>query len=196
MSYVLQSIASPLGPLVAIAGPAGVCMLEFGEPDRLEAQMAAIRRWFRSDAVAGDNAHLDRLRDELDAYFDGALTRFTVPVVTPGTPFQERVWSALQCIPYGETRSYEDVARTVGAVSAPRAVGRANGSNRIAIVVPCHRVVNKDGKLGGYGGQLWRKRALLDLERPSLLRSGIRRSGERDSGYVADVAVTAGGRAK
>ena len=170
MSRVLQSIESPLGPLVAVAGPDGVGMLEFGEPDRLEAQMAQLRRWFRSEAVAGDNAHLERLRSELGAYFDRALTRFTVPVVTPGTPFQQRVWSELQRIPYGETRSYEDVARAVGVVSAPRAVGRANGSNRIAIVVPCHRVVNKDGKLGGYGGQLWRKEALLRLERPSLLR--------------------------
>jgi AraC family transcriptional regulator of adaptative response/methylated-DNA-[protein]-cysteine methyltransferase len=169
MTCVRQSIDSPLGPLVAVAGPDGVCMLEFGEPERLEAQMATVRRWFQSDAVTGDHAHLERLRDELRAYFEGTLTRFTVPVVMPGTPFQERVWAELQRIPYGETRSYEDVARAVGVVSAPRAVGRANGSNRIAIVVPCHRVVNKDGKLGGYGGQLWRKEALLRLERPSLL---------------------------
>jgi AraC family transcriptional regulator of adaptative response/methylated-DNA-[protein]-cysteine methyltransferase len=98
------------------------------------------------------------------------LTHFTVPVVMPGTPFQQRVWSELRRIPYGETRSYEDVARAVGVVSAPRAVGRANGSNRIAIVVPCHRVVNKNGQLGGYGGELWRKEALLRIERPSLLR--------------------------
>jgi O-6-methylguanine DNA methyltransferase len=170
MTYVRQSIDSPLGPLVTVAGPDGFCLLEFAEPDRLDAQMTAVRRWFRSDAVAGDSPHLDRLRSELDAYFAGALRRFTVPVVIPGTPFQERVWSELRRIPYGETRSYEDVARAVGAGTAQRAVGRANGSNRIAIVVPCHRVVNKDGALGGYGGQLWRKEALLRLERPSLLR--------------------------
>ncbi len=169
MTCVLQSIDSPLGPLVAVAAPEGVCMLEFGEPDRLEAQMTTVRRLFRTDTVAGENAHLQTLRDELRSYFAGALTRFSVPVVTPGTSFQQRVWSELLRIPYGETRSYEDVARAVGAVSAPRAVGRANGSNRIAIVVPCHRVVNKDGKLGGYGGQLWRKEALLRIERPSLL---------------------------
>ena len=169
MTYVRQSIDSPLGPLVTVAGPDGVCLLEFAEPDRLDAQLAAVRRWFGSDAVAGDSPHLDHLRGELDAYFAGALKQFTVPVVTPGTVFQERVWSELKRIPYGETRSYEDVARAVGVASAPRAVGRANGSNRIAIVVPCHRVVNKDGALGGYGGQLWRKQALLRLERPSLL---------------------------
>ena len=145
-------------------------MLEFGEPARLEAQMTTVRRWFRSEAIAGENGHLNQLRDELREYFAGKLTHFTVPVVTPGTPFQQRVWSELRRIPYGETRSYEDVARAVGVVSGPRAVGRANGSNRIAIVVPCHRVVNKDGQLGGYGGQLWRKEALLRIERPSLLR--------------------------
>lgn len=169
MTYVRQSMDSPLGPLVTVAGPDGVCLLEFAEPVRLDAQMAAVRRWFGSDVIAGSSPYLDRLRDELDAYFARALKQFTVPVVTPGTPFQERVWSELRRIPYGETRSYEDVARAVGTVSAPRAVGRANGSNRIAIVVPCHRVVNKGGALGGYGGQLWRKEALLRLERPSLL---------------------------
>jgi O-6-methylguanine DNA methyltransferase len=170
MTCVHQSIDSPLGQLVTVAGPDGVCLLEFAEPDRLEGQMAAVRRWFRSEVVPGNGHHLDQLRKELEAYFAGALRRFTVPVVVPGTPFQERVWSELRRIPYGETRSYEDVARAVGAVSASRAVGRANGSNRIAIVVPCHRVVNKSGALGGYGGQLWRKEALLRLERPSLLR--------------------------
>ena len=169
MTYVRQSIDSPLGPLVTVAGPDGICLLEFAEPDRVDAQLAAVKRWFGSDPVAGDSPYLDQLRGELDAYFAGALKQFTVSVVTPGTPFQERVWSELKRIPYGETRSYEDVARAVGVVSAPRAVGRANGSNRIAIVVPCHRVVNKGGALGGYGGQLWRKEALLRLERPSLL---------------------------
>ena len=170
MAYVLQSIDSPLGPLVTVARPDGVCLLEFSVPGRIEAQMAMVLRRFRSRAVPGENSHLDRLREELEAYFAGALRQFTVPVVTPGTPFQERVWSELQRIPYGETRSYEDVARAVGTATAQRAVGRANGSNRIAIVVPCHRVVNKNGQLGGYGGQLWRKQALLRLERPSLIR--------------------------
>src|SRR5262245_9094199 len=170
MTYVLQSIDSPLGPLVTVANADGVCLLEFSEPGRIEAQMAMVRRWFKSQAVPGVNSHLDRLRDELRAYFAGRLKEFTIPLVTPGTPFQERVWSELKRIPYGETRSYEEVARAVGTASAHRAVGRANGSNRVAIVVPCHRVVNKNGQLGGYGGHLWRKQALLRLERPSLIR--------------------------
>ena len=163
--YVFHTIDSPLGPLVVAAGPDAVCLLEFSLPARLEAQMAAIRRWFRTEVTPGTNAHLELLRDELAAYFDGRLQQFTVPVTTPGTPFQEKVWSALQRIPYGQTRSYEELALTVASRTAQRAVGRANGMNRIAIVIPCHRVVNKSGALGGYGGELWRKEALLGLER-------------------------------
>ena len=92
------------------------------------------------------------------------LVALSVPVAMAGTPFQERVWAELLRIPYGQTRSYEELARAVGAPGAQRAVGLANGSNRIAIVIPCHRVINKSGKLGGYGGELWRKKALLALE--------------------------------
>ena len=94
----------------------------------------------------------------------GSRTRFEVPLVYPGSPFQRAVWEQLLRIPYGEMRSYEDVAIAVGAPGAQRAVGRANGQNRIAILIPCHRVVNKGGKLCGYGGGLWRKQFLLDLE--------------------------------
>src|SRR5204862_4487558 len=100
-------------------------------------------------------------------YFAGARSAFEVPVHAPGSPFEERVWNALLAIPFGQTRSYEDIARAVGSARAVRAVGRANGLNRIAIVIPCHRVVNKSGELGGYGGGLRRKQFLLDLERTS-----------------------------
>src|SRR5262249_7193303 len=86
-------------------------------------------------------------------------------LVYPGSPFQRRVWEQLLQIPYGETRSYEDLAIAVGSMGAQRAVGRANGMNRIAIVIPCHRVVNKNGQIGGYGGGLRRKQFLLDLEK-------------------------------
>lgn len=164
MRVVIRRIDSPLGPLVAGASANGICLLEFPEPDRLEPQLAAIRRRLGCTTDEGDSVHLDSLDSELADYFAGTLTRFTVPVVTAGTPFQQRVWTALRRIPYGETRSYEDVARTIGASGAPRAVGQANGMNPVAIVVPCHRVINKSGALGGYGGQLWRKEALLKLE--------------------------------
>src|SRR5688572_12776430 len=107
-----------------------------------------------------------RIGKELDAYFAGELREFTVPLETPGSPFQRAVWEELLRIPYGETRSYGEQARRLGQpLEMVRAVGRANGDNRIAIVIPCHRVIGADGKLTGYGGGLWRKRRLLDLER-------------------------------
>lgn len=169
-NVVVHTIDSPLGPLVIGARPDGVCLLEFSSPERLPAQIASVRRTFRCDVADGDNEHLAQLRRELDAYFAGTLRNFTVPLIWPGTPFQERVWAELLRIPYGETRSYESIAAAVATIRAQRAVGRANGTNRIAIVIPCHRVVNKDGKLGGYGGMLWRKEALLGLERTGMLR--------------------------
>ncbi len=155
---------SPLGPLVAGASPRGVCLLEFTDRRGFERQVEVVRRLFRCPIVPGRHPLLETLGSELAAYFAGSLRDFSVPVDAPGTPFQQRVWEALRGIPYGETRSYEDLARAVGVPGAPRAVGRANGLNRVAIVVPCHRVVNKDGQLGGYGGGLWRKQFLLDLE--------------------------------
>jgi AraC family transcriptional regulator of adaptative response/methylated-DNA-[protein]-cysteine methyltransferase len=162
---LLRRLSGPLGPMVAGATEQGVCLLEFGEPARLEAQLAAVRRRFDGPTLPGSNGHLDTLERELGAYFAGTLRSFTVPVVVAGTTFQERVWSALRAIPYGETRSYEQVAEAVSSPRAVRAVGMANGRNRVAIVIPCHRVVNKSGDLGGYGGGLWRKRFLLELER-------------------------------
>lgn len=166
---IVQTIDSPIGPLRAGARDAGVCLLEFSVPERLEAQTQCVRRLFDCETVEGDHRLLAQLREELRGYFAGTLKCFTVPLVAPGTPFQERVWSELLRIPYGDTRSYESVAVSVAAVKAQRAVGRTNGLNRIAIVIPCHRVVNKDGKLGGYGGGLWRKEALLGLERTGRL---------------------------
>jgi AraC family transcriptional regulator of adaptative response/methylated-DNA-[protein]-cysteine methyltransferase len=158
-------IESPVGPLLAGARPEGVCLLEFTDRRALEAQFATVRQRFACAVVPGRHDHLDQLKDELARYFARSLHQFTVPLTYPGTPFQEKVWSQLQRIPYGQTMSYEGLADAVGVPGAQRAVGRANGQNRIAIVIPCHRVVNKSGKLGGYGGGLWRKEFLLNLER-------------------------------
>jgi AraC family transcriptional regulator of adaptative response/methylated-DNA-[protein]-cysteine methyltransferase len=161
---VTREIDSPLGALIAGATPDGICLLEFPEPDRLEPQLAAVRRRLGCAVAPGRSDHLDQLEHELGAYFDGTLAQFTVSVVARGTPFQERVWSELRRIPYGNTRSYEAMARAIGTPGASRAVGHANGMNPVAIVVPCHRVINKNGGLGGYGGRLWRKERLLRLE--------------------------------
>ena len=113
----------------------------------------------------GSNTVLDGLRTQLQEYFAGQRRAFTVPLNASGTPFQQRVWTALCEIPYGETWSYLQLALRIGDALATRAVGYANGANPIAIVIPCHRVINADGGDGGYGGGLWRKRILLDLER-------------------------------
>jgi AraC family transcriptional regulator of adaptative response/methylated-DNA-[protein]-cysteine methyltransferase len=161
---------SPVGPLIAGATDEKVCLLEYTDRRMLEAQLDTVRRRFRAAVVPGTSPVLDHLKAELGEYFEGRRRDFTVPLTYPGTGFQVKVWDALRRIPYGETRSYQDMAVAVGSPRAVRAVGRANGLNRIAIVIPCHRVVNKDGKLGGYGGGLWRKQLLLDLERSGLPR--------------------------
>jgi AraC family transcriptional regulator of adaptative response/methylated-DNA-[protein]-cysteine methyltransferase len=162
---LLAWIQSPLGPLVAGATAEGVCLLEFSDRRMLETQLAVVRKLLAAPAVPGSNRHLQRLERELADYFAGSLRGFSVPLVYPGTRFQRRVWEQLLAIPYGETRSYQGLARALGEPSAVRAVGRANGLNRLAIVIPCHRVINKDGRLGGYGGGLRRKQYLLELER-------------------------------
>jgi len=105
---------------------------------------------------------------QLSAYFTGELRQFDLPLRLKGTPFQLSVWEQLLKIPYGETRSYLDIARELGNPGAVRAVGAANGANPIVIIVPCHRVINSSGKLGGYGGGLWRKAWLLRHENEML----------------------------
>jgi AraC family transcriptional regulator of adaptative response/methylated-DNA-[protein]-cysteine methyltransferase len=164
-AVLLKWIRSPLGPLVAGATQRGVCLLEFTDRRMCEAQLEAVKRHFGGSLVPGSNTHLTLLEQELAAYFSGALRTFKTPLVYPGTEFQQRVWKRLLRIPYGKTMSYEQMADEIGSPSAVRAVGRANGMNRIAILIPCHRVVAKDGTLCGYGGGLARKQFLLDLER-------------------------------
>lgn len=158
-------IDSPLGPLIAAAVDEGLCLLEFTDRRMLEAQLARVRRCIDRPAIEGDHPHLQQVRRELAEYFAGRRTTFAVPLHAPGSPFEQRVWQALQQIPCGETRSYVALARTIGSPRSARAVGRANGMNRLAIVIPCHRVVRDDGTVGGYGGGRWRKEWLLRREK-------------------------------
>jgi methylated-DNA-[protein]-cysteine S-methyltransferase len=150
-----RTIDSPIGPLtLAGRGPVltNLRMVEQTyEPSR--AGWAPDHRAF-ADAV-----------DQLDAYFAGERTDFDLELDLQGTEFQRRVWKALLTIPYGETRSYGEIAEQIDAPGAARAVGLANGRNPIAIIVPCHRVIGASGNLTGYGGGLDRKRTLLDLEK-------------------------------
>lgn len=155
---------SPLGPIVGAAVEAGVVLLEFGEIERLEKQAPTLRRWFRGPIVTEKHPHLDQLFSELGEYFASTRREFSVPLVVRGTPFEVSVWHALRTIPYGTTCAYADIAQAINNPKAVRAVGSANGRNRIPIIIPCHRVVNADGRLGGYGGGLWRKIRLLELE--------------------------------
>ncbi len=155
LSAVLQS---PLGPVLASAVDRGIVRVWFADEDQAAAQES-------SNECSASRGHLDALKREIDAYFAGRLREFTVPLAPRGTPFQQQVWDRLVAIPYGQTRSYSDIAGEVDNPLAVRAVGAANGANPIAILIPCHRVVAADGSLWGYGGGLWRKQALLDLER-------------------------------
>jgi AraC family transcriptional regulator of adaptative response/methylated-DNA-[protein]-cysteine methyltransferase len=160
----LRWIETPLGPMVAGASDAGVCLLIFVGDSDIEAELRGLRDGLGCAVLPGKHPLLDRLETELAAYFAGRLRQFSLPLHQPGTAFQQAVWAALQAIPFGETRSYRDIATAVGRPAATRAVGTANGRNRIAVVIPCHRVINAGGALGGYGGGLERKRWLLRHE--------------------------------
>ncbi len=155
---------TPLGPMIYGATDDAVCLVEFASRRMLEKQIEQVRRRFDAAVVPGRNGVLDALRVQMTEYFAGKRLAFDLPLDAPGTAFQEGVWAALRTIPYGETWTYEALAARVGVPGAVRAVGTANGANRIAIVIPCHRVVRKTGETGGYGGGRWRKVALLDLE--------------------------------
>jgi len=162
---VATLVPSPLGALLAAATEDGLCMLEFADRKKLPGQAADLTRWFERPVVPGSNPHIEQVIRELEEYFAGKRRDFDVPLDLRGTEFQEAVWRELIRIPFGGTVSYEELALRIGRPGAQRAVGMANGRNRIPIVVPCHRVIQKNGQLRGYGGGLWRKQFLLDLER-------------------------------
>jgi AraC family transcriptional regulator of adaptative response/methylated-DNA-[protein]-cysteine methyltransferase len=157
-------VLTPLGPMIAGGTDAALYFFEFSDRRRLERQLERLRARLDCALVPGTNSVLEQTGNEIESYFEGQRTEFSIPLRTPGTDFQRAVWKCLREIPYGETRSYADVARTIGRPTAVRAVARANGDNRMAVFIPCHRVVGSDGRLTGYGGGLWRKQWLLELE--------------------------------
>ncbi len=160
----ITRILTPLGPMLAGASDKGICLLEFVDRRMLETQLSRLERLMNADFLQGTDNNFEELYTQICEYFEGQRKKFTLPLDIRGTSFQEKAWSALLEIPYGETRSYADQARAVGNSAAVRAVAKANGDNRISIIIPCHRVIGSDGKLTGYGGGLWRKQYLLDLE--------------------------------
>lgn len=162
--FITADLDTPLGPMLAGATYEGICLLEFADRPLLPRRLERVQARLGSAAIPGHHPRLDRLAGQLAEYFAGARRSFDIPLAFTGTPFQERVWRLLCEVPYGGTVSYAELARRAGSPGGSRAVGRANGDNRIAIVVPCHRVVGANGGLGGYGGGVHRKQRLLDLE--------------------------------
>ena len=171
MGLISHTYPSPVGELLAICSPTGLCLLEFVGQARVDRELAQVEAARGGPAVPGHNAHTEQLGQELADYFSGQRRVFDVALDLVGTPFQRRVWQALLEIPYGETWSYAQEASHLGQPTATRAVAAANGQNKISIIVPCHRVIGSNGQLTGYGGGLPRKQFLLALERgePSLL---------------------------
>jgi methylated-DNA-[protein]-cysteine S-methyltransferase len=147
----MATVTAPIGPIRLVGDGDVLVGLYMGDEQGVP-------------ATIGDTPLLREAARQLQAFFDGGLHRFDLPIRLDGTPFQRRVWDALLEIPYGRTISYKQLASRVGSLAGFRAVGAANGRNPISIVVPCHRVIAHDGKLGGYGGGLPRKRWLLDHE--------------------------------
>lgn len=159
-----RHIQTPIGPMIAMANDEGLSLLEFADRPALPAELNELEQRYRYTIIPGEHRYLDQIDREMTAYFNGVLTRFETPLFLPATPFQRTIWSMLLAIPYGETRTYGGMAQALGRPNSSRAVGGANGQNRIAIVVPCHRIIGADGSLTGYGGGQPRKRFLLDLE--------------------------------
>ncbi|SIT88098.1 bifunctional transcriptional activator/DNA repair enzyme AdaA [Pontibacter indicus] len=162
---LLNRITTPLGPMFVCATEKGICLLEFVDRRMLETEFKDLQRLLGATIVAGENEHIKQASVEVAEYFAGSRKTFTLSLDSPGTVFQNLVWESLRQIPYGETRSYQQQAEAVGVPSAVRAVASANGFNRIALVIPCHRVIGKNGKLVGYGGGLERKQWLLEHEK-------------------------------
>lgn len=199
---VSSCFLTPLGEVLAVSTSQGICFLEFTDVTVIEQELSVLLRYlgadikrsvqslggatllenFRrlaglgeqglSDDMRSQVAHIQHLQQELSAFFAGELRQFSVPLALYGTAFQLKVWRALLEIPYGQTCSYQSIAERIGQPTAMRAVAAANGQNPVSILVSCHRVIGKSGRLVGYSGGLWRKECLLALEAPSMVLTG------------------------
>jgi len=159
-----ERFSTPLGPMMAGASDEGLCFLEFTDRRGLEKELIDLKKRIKGVILPGNSKVIEQTKQQLADYFSGTLQDFSLPLFTPGTPFQQQVWDQLRTIPYGQTRSYKEQAGHIGNPKAVRAVATANGMNRLAIIIPCHRVIGSDGSLTGYAGGLARKQWLLDHE--------------------------------
>jgi AraC family transcriptional regulator of adaptative response/methylated-DNA-[protein]-cysteine methyltransferase len=164
----LKRLETPLGTMYAAAVEDGICMLEFTDRKMLETEFKDLAKALNATIVQGDNPHFEILEKELAEYFAGKRKEFSVPLSPVGTQFQKEVWQVLRQIPYGETWSYRKQSDILGDPKKVRAVANANGMNKISILIPCHRVIGSNGTLTGYGGGIWRKQKLLELEQAIL----------------------------
>ncbi|HFK4063495.1 TPA: bifunctional transcriptional activator/DNA repair enzyme AdaA [Kluyvera ascorbata] len=169
-TLLIHRFTTPIGPMFVCASERGVCLLEFVDRRMLETEFSDLQRLLNARIIAGQNEHIRQAENEIAEYFAGKRLRFTLALDTPGSEFQRRVWPALAEIPCGESTHYQALAETLNKPTAARAVAAANGANRIAIVIPCHRVIGKDGSMTGYGGGVARKRWLLEHEKKIVAR--------------------------
>ena len=157
-------LETPMGRMIAIADEAALYLLEFTNRKNMRRQFDRLRKVQNRAILPGRTKITKQIEAELTFYFSGTLTEFKTPLATSGTKFQRQTWDALQSIPHGETRSYAQLAEMIGKPAAVRAVASANANNGLALIIPCHRVIAKDGGLGGYAGGIDRKQKLLNLE--------------------------------
>ncbi|KMQ64258.1 cysteine methyltransferase [Chryseobacterium sp. FH2] len=163
-----KTIETPLGDMFACAVDEGICLLEFTDRKNIENQFKSLSKSLNAEIEEKEHHHFKQLESELKEYFEGRREKFEIPLFIKGTDFQQKVWQLLREIPMGEIRTYKQQSEFLGNPKAIRAVGTANGINKIAILIPCHRVIGSNGELVGYAGGIWRKQKLLELEKAIL----------------------------
>ena len=162
---LIDRLTTPIGPMFVAATEHGICLLDFVDRKSLETALKDLQQRLNAKIISGENDHIRQLKKELKAYFEGTRRTFDIKTETPGTDFQNQVWESLKDIEYGTTTSYQNQAERIKNPKAVRAVASANGHNRISIVIPCHRVIGKNGEMTGYGGGIERKKWLIAHER-------------------------------
>lgn len=165
MNFFLGKINTPFGEMLACVSDAGLYLFEFTDRKKYDNQLKSLRKYSKTEMVLGTHKFLRILQNQIDEFFSGKRKEFDIPLFPNGTEFQKKVWDAMLKIPYGKTVSYSDIAKSIGNPKAVRAVANAIGANKIAIIIPCHRVIGTDGTLTGYGGGLDRKKYLLNIEK-------------------------------
>lgn len=160
----IQKFHTAIGEMIAGANDDGLCLLEFTDRHALPKELEDLKLLLHTEIVEEEHEIIAQTKIQIEEYFKGVRKEFSIKLNTPGTEFQKKVWAVLIDIPYGNTRTYKNQAARLGNSASIRAVGKANGDNRIAIIIPCHRVIGANGDLIGYGGGLWRKHHLLEFE--------------------------------